>query len=159
VPRKLLGRLGRGALAGAAATAPMTAVMRSIHRRLPLPERDPLPPQGLATELASRAGAPAPVQAEVHRRGWLLAHFGYGAAAGAAFAALSPRPTLAMGAGSGLALWAAGYLGWVPALEMPHGAPEETTRRNSMMIAAHLVWGAATAAICSRLAARGGARG
>jgi hypothetical protein len=140
-----LARLVRGAVAGTAATAPMTYVLRTIHRRLPPHERYALPPEELPATLAVRAGAPPAVHSEIRERAWLPAHYAYGAAAGTLYAALVPRPTAANGLAFGLALWAASYLGWVPALGLPQGAPDEPPRRNGMMIAGHLVWGLAAA--------------
>jgi uncharacterized membrane protein YagU involved in acid resistance len=45
------------------------------------------------------------------------------------------------GAAYGLAAWAFGYLGWIPALGYSPAAAREPGERNFMMIASHLVWG------------------
>jgi hypothetical protein len=71
---------------------------------------------------------------------------------GAAYAVLGRRlalPRASGGAAFGLLVYAAGYAGWLPAfgiLPPPHRRP---VGRNGLLIAAHLVWGTATA-ICSR---------
>jgi hypothetical protein len=46
----------RGALSGCVATVPMTAAMLAWHRRLPLPERYPLPPRQITMNVARRLG-------------------------------------------------------------------------------------------------------
>ncbi len=132
-----LNRCARGAMAGLAATAPMTAVMAGLHAALPPQERDPLPPEQI-TENAVRADGPA-----VDALAW-VAHFGYGATAGACYAlakAHLPGPPSARGACFGLALWAAGYLGWLPAMGLYRSATEEPARRNALIILSHLVYG------------------
>jgi len=43
----------------------------------------------------------------------------------------------------GLGVWAASYLAWLPALGILPPATEAPPRRNAVMIAAHIVWGAA----------------
>lgn len=46
---------------------------------------------------------------------------------------------------AGAAIWAGSYFGWVPALGILTPASEHPRRRNALMIAAHIVWGATTA--------------
>jgi hypothetical protein len=138
-----------GALAGLAATAPMTAVMRAAQRRLPHPEKYPLPPEELPHAVAARAGAPPESHDLLARGGWLVPHALYGAGTGALYGTLPATTRGAVnGAAFGLAVWAVGYLGWIPALRLPQAAPDEPPGRNAMMIAAHLVWGASTGLIC-----------
>ena len=82
----------------------------------------------------------------------VVGHFAYGAAAGAVVAPLAGRTSrpVASGVGLGLALWAAGYLGWVPAFGLMRPATEQPAARNALMIAAHAVWGATTGTIVAR---------
>lgn len=134
----------RGALAGCIATLPMSALMVAMHRQLPRRERYPLPPR-LITE---RAGRPIGVQQldRDERRGLtVLMHFAYGAAMGTAYALMRrsipvARPDV-KGTLFGLAVWTGSYLGWLPVMGI-HSATEETPRRNGLMIAAHVVYGA-----------------
>ncbi|HAE50229.1 MAG: hypothetical protein CMO30_07955 [Tistrella sp.] len=42
-------------------------------------------------------------------------------------------------------MWAASYLGWIPAARILKPATRHPWRRNLLMIAAHLVWGASLA--------------
>jgi hypothetical protein len=149
-PTPLATRLLLGGIAGFVATLPMTATVRAIHRRLPERERYPATPREL---IDSTAGA---VDAELSEGGardlTLAAHYAYGAAVGALIAAAAPRPPgLPVGAAAGAAVWAASYLGWIPAAGLLKPATEHPARRNAMMIAAHLVWGTALAATLREL--------
>lgn len=136
-------RAGQGFAAGVAGTVAMTIVMYQLHQRLPASERYPLPPREI-TERATNA------LSHTDRRSLpdasLNAHLAYGAAAGALLALALPRPGVALGAAYGTLVWAASYFGWVPALRVLKPATEHPARRNLLMIAAHLVWGGATAA-------------
>ncbi len=71
----------------------------------------------------------------------MLAHFAYGALAGAVYARTLGRPTSSGGAIYGLLVWIASYLGWIPASGLLKPATGHPPRRNALMIAAHLVWG------------------
>lgn len=130
-----------GALAGLAATLPMTAAMARLHRRLPPDQRHALPPREILAALAPRR-ARTDADGAVAT---LVAHFAYGAAAGALFA-LQGRRSLAAGSAYGLAVWGASYLGWIPATGLLRPATRHPARRNALMTAAHLIWGAALAA-------------
>lgn len=146
-----------GALAGAAATVPMTAVMLAAHRRLPPGERYPLPPAEITAELAEgaaeAAGAPAP-DPETLTPLVVAGHFAYGAAMGALYAlAAPPAPAPVAGALRGMAwgtaVWGGSYLGWLPAAHILKPATEHPARRNALMVGAHLVWGAALGLLLS----------
>ncbi|MDB5416870.1 MAG: hypothetical protein JWP50_289 [Phenylobacterium sp.] len=136
-------RAVQGAAAGVAGTVAMTLVMQGLHRRLPSEERYPLPPREI-TERVGRSLAPT------DRAGLpdasLNAHLAYGAAVGALLGLGARRPGLGIGAAYGVFVWAASYFGWVPALGVLAPATAHPARRNMLMIAAHLVWGGATAA-------------
>jgi hypothetical protein len=132
-------RLILGGIAGFVATAAMTAAMNRLHRLLPSAERYPLPPREITESLVG-----------ADDEGWvrdatILAHFAYGAATGALVTAAVPRASASTGAAAGVAVWAGSYFGWVPALGILEPASRHPARRNALMIAAHLVWGAATA--------------
>jgi uncharacterized membrane protein YagU involved in acid resistance len=134
-----------GAAAGAAATVPMTWAMELMHRLLPRDEQHPLPPR----EITDRVTGAEPGQPRDEREQFwltLASHFGYGAAAGSAYATLArslPLPPLAKGTAYGLAVWAGSYLGLLPALRVLSTATEHPPRRTALMIAAHAVWGSA----------------
>ncbi|MFN3650485.1 MAG: DUF1440 domain-containing protein [Armatimonadota bacterium] len=143
-----------GAVAGFLATAPMTAAMLALHRLVPPPEREPLPPEEITQELAARSGAgelPEPAL----NAATVAAHFAYGAAAGGVYGALSPearRRPVATGIGFGLAVWTVSYLGWLPAGGILEPATRQPASENALMIASHVVWGAITGALTDRLA-------
>ena len=136
-------RLLLGGIAGFVATLPMTMAVRAIHRRLPARERYPAPPRELLD--ATVEAANAALEEESARDLTIAAHYLYGAGSGALVAALLPRPGIGAGAAAGAAIWAGSYLGWIPAVRLLKPASRHPARRNAMMIAAHLVWGAATA--------------
>lgn len=143
-PRLSLGtRLLLGGIAGFVATLPMSMVVRLAHRRLPARERYPAPPRELIDVAAEGTGVK--LAEEQARDLTMAAHYLYGAASGAAIAALVPRPGIATGAAAGVAVWGASYFGWIPALGLLEPADAHPARRNAMMIGAHLVWGGAMA--------------
>jgi hypothetical protein len=73
------------------------------------------------------------------------AHHAYGAASGALLAAVRPVMTPRFGSQAGVAVWAASYFGWIPAMRVLSPAHRHPAARNALMIAAHVLWGAVTA--------------
>ncbi len=138
-----------GALAGMAATAAMTLAMGALFRRLPVRDRYPLPPREITTRVTNAAGLELAERRQVEAT--LASHFGYGAAAGALYPLLVRRPTLPTGIAFGLAVWAASYLGWLPATRILRPATRHPGRRNALMLLAHVVWGGATALVADGL--------
>ncbi|MEZ4552489.1 MAG: DUF1440 domain-containing protein [Dehalococcoidia bacterium] len=146
----------RGAVAGAAATAPMTLFMTLAHRALPMTERYPLPPRQVTERASERSGVELPRTEGRTLAVTLLAHFAYGAATGALYGsrppAAVPKKTLAAavdGALFGLVVWDVSYLGLLPALGLLPPATLHPWRRNALMISAHIVWGGSLGAILS----------
>jgi uncharacterized membrane protein YagU involved in acid resistance len=150
-----------GATAGLVATAPMTAAMELMHRMLPAHERYPLPPRQIVDNsvdrMESEGGLPRIDEAaeeDLRLGGALAAHFGFGAMAGAAYGPIArtrPSPPIAVGIGYGLLVWTSQYLGVLPAAGLLSNAVHHPARRNGLMIAAHIVWGAALGALAHRL--------
>ncbi len=143
-----------GALAGLAATVPMSLAMKLMHEQLPEHEQYPLPPRAVTMEIAEEAGVREHLD-EPEREGltW-AAHFAYGAACGAVYAPLAQRsglPPALSGAAFGVAVWAGSYLGWLPAAGIISPATEHPPRRNALMIAAHVVWGVAAGVLVESL--------
>jgi hypothetical protein len=132
-------RLLYGGIAGFVATLAMTSVMARLHRRLPEKERYPLPPREITERVTG--GDDATVRDRA-----MVAHFLYGGACGAMLAAVRGQLRIAEGASAGAAIWAGSYFGWAPGLDILKPASAHPMRRNALMVAAHLVWGAATAA-------------
>lgn len=143
-----------GAAAGWVATVPMTAAMVAMHRRLPAHEKHPLPPRRITMRLAGKASARRHMDEGQRTAATLAGHFGYGTAVGALLGAFAPRgaaKAAAAGAGFGLLVWAASYLGLMPALDLHPPATRDSPRRNLLMIAAHLLWGATAGVVVDLL--------
>lgn len=145
----------RGAAAGLLATVPMTVAMVIAHRLLPAHQRYPLPPRLITERWLDRD------HSEPAIRAWtLLNHFGFGAVAGSLYSGLGldKRHPVITGPAFGVAVWAVSYLGWVPALRLMPPATRQPAERNAMMVAAHLVWGAALAGAAVMLSSKAGSR-
>lgn len=133
-------RLLIGGIAGFVGTLAMTAAMRRMHEKLPPEESYPLTPREI---IDSATGDALPDEAA--KDVTVAAHFAYGAATGSLLGAANPRMGPASGALAGGAVWLASYMGWIPAARILKPATGHPRRRNLVMIAAHLVWGSATA--------------
>ena len=139
--------LARGALAGLAATVPMTAVI-GAGRAAGL-MRTP-PPVEITENIAEQAGENPDRQSPEFQAGWLAAHVGYGAACGVIFAAIRPvlpRSDLVAGLLFGGAVWGVSYISLLPSLNLYPPAQDDSNQRQVVMIAAHAVFGAAMASI------------
>ena len=152
---RVRGTMG-GALAGAAATVPMSAFMELAHRELPFWERHSLPPRKITERVLRRAGVSRFLKEPERLAATLASHFGYGAACGAVYGATWPRERIgiASGVAFGLAVWTGSYLGWLPATGLMAPATWHSRRRNALMIGAHVVWGAALGAAARALIGR-----
>lgn len=150
---KILG----GALAGTVATVPMSAVMTTMQRALPEREQYPLPPKEITVKLAEEASIQDGLRESELNALTMLAHYGYGALGGGAYAlaegVLPGRPTV-KGMLFATCVWTGSYLGWLPAANILKPATEHPVRRTVLMIVAHLVWGASFGVVEARL--RGG---
>ena len=143
-----------GSIAGFLATAPMTAVMKEIHRWPPR-EEQPLPPRQITMRLAKVVGVRKRLDKPAERTAATMAsHFGYGALAGSLyepFARSVPGHSAVKGAAFGVIVWTLSYLGWIPASGVLRPATQHPARRNALMIVAHLVWGAATGVLTEKM--------
>lgn len=149
-------RLFPGAIAGFVATIPMSVVMKGVQMLLPAHERYDLPPSVITFQAVKKAGQPSDNSQE---HGFLTAllHFGIGTGCGLLYGLGTspdgkPQSGLLRGAIFGLFIWAVGYLGILPALNLYNSPDREPVRRHTMMIAAHLIWGITTSQIYRRLA-------
>jgi len=135
-----------GGLAGALATVPMTALMVAGQRHLRWLKRETLPPRQITESLLMTVGLHDDLRPSQKTRLAFINHFGYGAAMGAfyglAVGSRRYRPIIC-GAAYGLGVWAASYLGAMPALRLYRSPGRDSPERNLLMIGAHLVWGAA----------------
>ena len=143
--------LARGALAGLAATVPMTAMIGAAQAAglIGTP-----PPVEITENAAEQAGEDPDRQSPEFQAAWLAAHIGYGAACGVVFAAIRPvlpRSDLVAGLLFGGAVWAVSYIGLLPSLNLYPAAEDDSNQRQVAMIAAHAVFGTALAGIEDRL--------
>ncbi len=150
---RLGGDMVAGGVAGLMATAPMSLVMEALRQLLPSGERHALPPRHVMLRASHKAGLGRHVAGGARRTGvTLVAHFAYGGAAGSVFgplARLTGLSPILVGLGYGLGVWCVSYLGLLPAAALFPPATDVSARRNALMIAAHLVWGAALGALTS----------
>ena len=146
--------LWRGTLAGIMATGPMTGFMQAGRRLLPWREQYPLPPRQITMEVARQTGIRDELDSVTKQWATALAHFGYGGAMGGLYAGGVRKLTgggILSGIGWGLTVWSSSYLGALPALGILSPATQHPARRNALMIAAHVVWGAALEACLQHL--------
>lgn len=142
----MVGRLLMGAAAGTVAAIPMTAYWEYMHARLPGEPPRPLPPREIVEAAAVKRGMTRQLSEVDLQNLALAAHFCYGAATGALFGLLPPRgPGRTIGAGTlfGLGVWAASYLGWLPAAGLRQPIKYDPVARTGLMVGGHLVWGLA----------------
>lgn len=138
-------------LAGFAGTLLMTVVMIA-GRALQL--MWVLPPREITARAEERIGIRQDLSQPEFDASWILAHLGYGSAGGVIYALVRrflPSSPILAGLTFGLALWAFGYLGIMPALGLyPWPADNSRTRRLTMIVA-HAVFGLTTAEVERRL--------
>ncbi len=144
----------KGTLAGLVATLPMTIFMLATQRFLPKRQQYELPPEMIVKDLSHKLHVRHHLNKQLILGATTASHFGYGAMMGTAFGPLQrrvPLPASAQGVLYGLFIWAASYLGLLPLLGISASGHKEPMRRNFMMIAAHIVWGASMGAMASLL--------
>lgn len=150
-------RVCAGGAAGFAACGPMTVLMEAAGRLLPPEEQEPLPPRQITERAAEKADVADDMTEEQRAVAATVNHFGYGTSSGAAYAAVAehiPLPPAARGVAFALGLWAASYLGWLPAAGLYRPATRDSAGRNALMITAHVVWGAVLGVVEEELSGR-----
>jgi uncharacterized membrane protein YagU involved in acid resistance len=133
----------RGAGAGALATGLMSSLMMGAKQ---VGLVGGMPPEKITATMLDRAGV-GHSGAQQDALATVL-HFGFGATAGAAFGVIAPRPLIVRvpaGLAYGAAIWGVSYMGWVPALGIMPPADRDRRDRQTVMLAAHLVYGTALA--------------
>jgi uncharacterized membrane protein YagU involved in acid resistance len=148
--------LVRGALAGLAATVPMTVVIGAGRAAGLL--RTP-PPVEITENVAEQAGEHPNRQSPEFQAAWLAAHTGYGAICGLIFSAIRPvlpRSDLIAGLLFGAAVWGVSYIRLMPSLNLYPSAQDDSNQRQVVMIAAHAVFGTSLASIDSALRTNAG---
>ena len=140
----------KGLFAGITGTVAMTlALRRVLPRLLPRHAARPFLPElvvgGMERKLTGRRRLPP----HARRVATMPAHYAYGAAAGLAYGLLRAGaarvPPAALGSVWGLAVWAASYQGWLPAAGITPATTDRPPAERVTPIAAHLVFGLATA--------------
>nr|BBH88261.1 hypothetical protein KTC_30120 [Thermosporothrix sp. COM3] len=147
----------QGAISGCAGTAPMTIFMLLTQRLLPEGEQYALPPELITRDISRRLHLKLHWNKQLLLLATLISHFGYGATMGALYRLFSNRvalPAALKGTLFGLLIWGASYLVWMPLLGITPAAQREPGRRNALMIAAHVVWGATTGLLATCLKSR-----
>lgn len=136
----------KGAIAGVIATVPMTVAMKLLHSRLPEKEQYPLPPRLIVESAAEKLDVEKNLSEREEYAMTLISHFAYGTATGAIYEQgleiFDVEPSALNGIAYGLGVWTLSYLGLLPAVGLLTPATEHPARRNALMIAAHVVWGA-----------------
>jgi uncharacterized membrane protein YagU involved in acid resistance len=127
----------------------MTITMQLLRMWMPREQSRPAPPAEVVENVIDDTAALAGED-----RRWLtpLAHFAFGAAAGAVYgaAAGSRRASALTGATYGLGVWALSYQLGLPSLGLHPAASRDTKERNEVLVASHIVWGIALGLLCRR---------
>lgn len=152
---RMLRSSGYGIAAGLIGTLAHTAMMLGAQKLGAVRE---LPPRTLTRKMLSRLTGKEPSEPVVDVAA-AVNHFGYGASVGALFGVvgsrIDSRPLrLLAGIGTGLAVWAVSYAGWIPALGlMPH-AKHDSRGRQGALFAGHVLYGAALGLLTPSLSAK-----
>ena len=133
----------RGGFAGILATLTMSAVIFG-SKKLGLMHEPP--PKEITKRAAQESGVnPHAVPRPTFNLSWIAAHFGYGVGCGAVYTVIRgilPGGAVTSGTIYGLVVWAASYLGVMPALGLYPAPEDDSNSRAATMIAAHVVFGA-----------------
>ncbi|HEX5414511.1 MAG TPA: DUF6789 family protein [Chloroflexota bacterium] len=138
-------RLVRGAVSGFLATVPMTA---TIYRAKEVGLLVRPPPKEVTGRAARQVHVRRGLSHQAFQLSWLAAHFGFGTTAGAVYGLLRPtlpRSRALAGGLFGSAIWALFYVRVLPDLGLYPPPRQDRPTRTATMIAAHLVFGGATA--------------
>jgi uncharacterized membrane protein YagU involved in acid resistance len=140
--------LSRAAVAGLAATVPMTIVMEVLRAVLPREQSRRMPPREVVDRTIAQAGVSHQIDSTERTAVTAIAHLAFGTLAGAVYGALTQSrragsQRIWTGAAYGLAVWALAYGAGLPALGLHPPASTDTPERNETLIVSHLVWGAA----------------
>jgi putative membrane protein len=150
-------RMITGAASGLLATFPMSVAMYAMQRLMPVERYKSMAPKKITVRMARKVGLEKQLGGRKRRNALTtLSHFGYGAAAGAIYAPMTAdvqSSPIVKGAIFGFALWAGSYRGWLPAVNIWKPRMESSKRR-TVMVVSHLVWGVALGALVDRLERR-----
>jgi hypothetical protein len=158
-------RIATGAAAGLAGTIALRGVMAANQKLLPetLPPMQGDPAEFMVQQARSvlPPGQRARIPEGVHDAVEKGLGPAYGMTFGVLYGLLTPRHQriLACGALLGLATWAAGYLGWLPATGLMPPITKQRPEQVAGPIVTHLLFGIGTAALYALLRGRTSARG
>ena len=144
---ELVQKMVRGAAAGSLATAPMTLAMLATKPLLPAPERAELPPEQVTAGVLENAGVADDLSSATQEQLSLVAHFAFGAAAGAVYGLAAPANSsrqVSAGVLLGLGVWSVSYFGSLPAAGVRHSAWYDAAGRHLQLALSHVVWGGTT---------------
>ena len=152
-------RLVVGGIAGTAATLVLQLLRSFTAAKLPKskppirPEPGEFMVQAVERRLPRKLAERVPKAAEQAAAKSLA--LGYGATFGALYAVARPRPAnlIAEGAALGILAWAAGYLGWLPALRLMPPVTKQRPQEVAAPVVQHLVFGLSV--VGALVAARG----
>ena len=140
--RGLLSRLALGAVAGAAGTMVMQGMMEASGKYLP--ESKPPIKKDPGEFMVEKVPLPEAI------RPWAAKslHLGYGMTSGMIYGALRARRGSPVfdGALLGIGVWAAGYLGWLPATDLMPPIHKHEPQQIAVPIVQHALFGVAVAA-------------
>ena len=149
---KTMKKLAVGAAAGAVATFVMQGMLEQGQKHIP--EGTPpikKDPGEFMLEKAKAVLPPLPKKVEAAAAKSL--HLGYGMTAGLLWAVLPhSRWRVAEGAALGLGVWAAGYLGWLPATDLMPPITQHTAKQIAVPVVEHALFGVAVAKAFEALA-------
>jgi uncharacterized membrane protein YagU involved in acid resistance len=135
-----------GALSGFLATVPMTVAMIAINKLMDRPHREQLEPRKITDDVLNRVGVRDELDEEGRKQAAIAAHFAFGSAAGSLYPVVEPyisAPPALRGPIYGLGVWAVSYCGVLPAIDSLPSPEKRPLGRTVLLVAAHLVWGAA----------------
>ena len=139
----------RGAAAGFAATVPMTLAMEALRAWLPLEQFRRMPPREIVDRTVEKSSEAPRINEEERIVITTVGHFAFGAVAGGLYGVVvgPERSSALAGVGYGLTVWALAYGVGLPSLGLHPAASHDTNDRNGVLVASHIVWGAALGAL------------
>ena len=141
-------KLVLGAAAGAAATFVMQGMLEQGQKHIP--EGTPPIKQDPGEFMLENVPLPEKLKPLAAKS----LHLGYGITAGVIWSLLPhSRWRVAEGAALGLGVWAAGYLGWLPATKLMPPITEHTPKQIAVPVVEHALFGVAVAKAFEAMAA------
>jgi hypothetical protein len=137
-------KLALGAAAGVAATFVMQGMLEGGGKLIP----DGVPPikSDPGQFMIDKAKAVIPIPPKIEPLAAKSLHLGYGITAGVLWALLPhSRWKTLEGALLGLGVWAAGYLGWLPATKLMPPITQQTAKQIAVPVVEHAIFGVAVA--------------